>query len=110
MNTIIINKKNQVMPENIIFFKADINYSIAYYSDGKKETIVKSLKNIEPYLKQYDFYRIHKSFLINIGFISQFPDGLNLEMQDEYVLSISRRKLSGLRKVLKKSKFQIIKS
>ena len=101
MNEIRINSKSHVNPANIIFFRGDVNYSIAYYSDGKRETFVKPLKYIELQLKQHDFYRIHKSFLVNLEYISQKPVGFYLELQDEYVLTIARRKISGLRRKLK---------
>jgi two-component system, LytTR family, response regulator len=104
MEKVILNSKNHVIPANILFFKGDVNYSIAYYSNGKKETIVKSLKHIESELKQHDFYRIHKSFLINLEYVSQKPVGFNIELTNEYVLTVARRKISGLRKKLKNKK------
>lgn len=103
MNEICINTKNQVVPDKIIYFKADINYSIAYYNDGRKKTIVKSLKHIESKLSEFGFYRIHKSFLVNLNYISQKPLGKSLTLSDDVILSISRRKLSGLRKEFKKN-------
>lgn len=101
MEKVILNSKNHVVPANILFFKGDVNYSIAYYSNGKRETIVKPLKHIESELKQHDFYRIHKSFLINLEYVSQKPVGFNIELTNEYVLTVARRKISGLRKKLK---------
>lgn len=100
MNELFINTKNQVIPANIVFFKADINYSIAYYADGKKKVIVKTLKHIESQLVDHGFYRIHKSFLVNLEYISHNPSGKNLIVSN-IELSISRRKLSGLRRKLK---------
>lgn len=101
MNEIILNTKNQVVPANIIFFKADINYSIAYYADGRKKVIVKTLKHIESQLVDYGFYRIHKSFLVNLEYVDKKPAGKNLIICDDVELVISRRRLSGLRKKLK---------
>ena len=100
MNELIINTKNQVIPANIVFFKADINYSIAYYADGRKKVIVKTLKHIESQLADHGFYRIHKSFLVNLEYVNHRPSGKNLILSDVELI-ISRRKLSGLRKKLK---------
>lgn len=101
MNEISINTKNQVVPDRIIYFKADINYSIAYYDDGRKKIIVKSLKHIESKLSEHGFYRIHKSFLVNLDYIYQKPSGGYLQLPNDHELLISRRRLSGFRKKLK---------
>lgn len=101
MDIVILNSKTHVIPANILFFKGDVNYSIAYYSNGKREIIVKPLKHIESELKQHDFYRIHKSFLVNLEYVIQKPVGFNLELENDYILTIARRKISGLRKKLK---------
>jgi two-component system, LytTR family, response regulator len=104
MNEVILNSKNQFSPANIVFFEADVNYTIAHYNDGKKETFVKTLKHIEQKLNQHGFYRIHKSYLVNLEYIDDKPMGFDLELHHEYTLTISRRKLPGLRKQLKNKK------
>lgn len=100
MNEIVLNSKNQFSPANIVFFEADVNYTIAHYNDGKKETFVKTLKHIEQKLNQHGFYRIHKSFLVNLEYINEKPTSFDLELQNDYKLTISRRKMPGLRKKL----------
>lgn len=106
MKELLINKNNQVgSPENVIFFKADINYTVVYYENGKTKVIVKTLKYIEQELKHHGFYRIHKSFLVNLKYINERPTGFSLELQNEFKLSIARRKMPGLRRQLK-SKYQ----
>ncbi len=110
MNGININKKNQVIPKNIIFFKADVNYTVAYYNDGKKEIFVKTLKDIEQKFNQYGFYRIHKSFLVNLEYINEKLTGFDLELQNDYKISISRRRMPGLRRQLKSKTSKQLKS
>lgn len=101
MSELAINKNNLSIPENIIFFKADINYTIVYYDNGKREVIVKTLKYFEQQLKLKGFYRIHKSFLVNLKYINKKPTSFDLVIQDEYILTISRRKMPGLRRYFK---------
>ncbi|MCT4586248.1 MAG: LytTR family DNA-binding domain-containing protein [Carboxylicivirga sp.] len=54
---------------------ADQSYSEVVLFDGKKLTISKPLKDLELMLPEEQFYRTHKSFLVNIHYIRKFIKG-----------------------------------
>lgn len=69
-----------------------------------KEILVsKPLSFIEEKLKDHsDFFRIHKSYLINLKFVQSLSnDGKMLTISDSIVLPVSRAKNSELRKLIK---------
>jgi two-component system LytT family response regulator len=49
----------------ILWFKADRNYTEIYLKNGLKETVSESLGNIEKMLNGTTFFRSHRSFIIN---------------------------------------------
>lgn len=62
-----------ISPETIIYIKADNSYSELYLTDKSKMTVSRSIKNFEDGLKHSNqFFRIHKSYLINVMFIKKF--------------------------------------
>ncbi len=58
--------KTKVKPSNIIFFKAEANYSEVFMLDGQRIILSKTLKQMETLFAPFGFYRPHKSFLINL--------------------------------------------
>lgn len=52
---------------SIIYCEADQNYTHIYTLDGTKYTVSKSLKEYEELLERHHFFRIHKSFLVNMN-------------------------------------------
>ncbi|SNR17185.1 LytR/AlgR family response regulator transcription factor [Tenacibaculum jejuense] len=60
--------------EDIIFCKADDNYTEIHFSNSKK-IVSKTLKHFEEVLKEYPFARIHKSYMVNINHIKKYKKG-----------------------------------
>jgi two-component system LytT family response regulator len=61
---------------NILYCKAEGCYTTIYDIFGKKITISKPLKEIETQLKKFSiFFRIHKSYLVNISYINTYANG-----------------------------------
>ncbi len=60
--------------EEIIFCKADDNYTEIHFENSKK-VVSKTLKHFEEVLKEYHFARIHKSYLVNINHIRKYKKG-----------------------------------
>lgn len=83
-----------VETKDIVFCESDNNYTNVKMSNGKKILVSKTLKEIDDTLAGPDFYRIHNSFLINLGHIQKFVrgDGGYVVMDDETTVSISRTK------------------
>ena len=60
--------------DEILYLRADNNTTDFYMSDGKVINAYKTLKTFEDILPN-NFYRIHKSFIINKDFISRIQYG-----------------------------------
>ena len=60
--------------KDIVFCKADDNYTEIHLSNSKK-LVSKTLKYFEEALKEYTFARIHKSYLVNVNAITKYKKG-----------------------------------
>ena len=61
--------------KNILYCKADDNYTEIYLKDSKKKLVSKTLKYIEEALDEANFARIHKSYLVNVDEIVKYQKG-----------------------------------
>lgn len=59
---------------DILFCKADDNYTEIHFENSKK-LVSKTLKYFEEVLKEYPFARIHKSYLVNVNAIIKYKKG-----------------------------------
>ena len=101
MNNIAIGGRTTVNPEEVIMLKADINYTIVHYADGTKCVVATTLKRLEARFAPHHFYRTNKSFLVNLNCIKHFFSHSNsLQMSNNQVVTVSRRKKVGLMKCL----------
>lgn len=98
--------KNKVLPDQIIFFKADVNYTEAFLLSGEKIMISKTLKNIEKSItSSSDFFRPHKSFLINLSHVKGFrpnDDTNKINLTNNFQVVLSRRKKNLFLEEIKK--------
>jgi len=58
--------------DDIVYVKADGNYSIIYLKDHSKHIIYQSLKDFEKDLPENIFFRCHRSYIVNVILISAF--------------------------------------
>lgn len=66
----------EVLPvKNIIYCKADDNYTELYLENNQKKIVSKTLKYFEVILKEKGFSRIHKSYLVNVAYIASYKKG-----------------------------------
>ena len=63
-----------VAVNEILFCKADDNYTEIYFENSKK-LVSKTLKYFEKALKDSSFVRVHKSFLVNVNEITKYKKG-----------------------------------
>jgi two-component system, LytTR family, response regulator len=79
---------------DIIKVEAESNYSVFYFTDKKKLTVSKTLKQVEDALEGYTFFRPHKSFIINLGYIKTYirGEGGTIIMTDGSEVEVSRTK------------------
>jgi two-component system LytT family response regulator len=83
-----------VVISDIVWIGSDGNYSTFYTSDLKRYLVSKNLGEYEDILPEREFFRAHKSHLINVKKVKKYirTDGYYVEMEDGSVLEISRRK------------------
>lgn len=84
-------------PEEILYFKSDSNYTEIHFQNGTKVLIPKTLKDIESDMPTHVFFRVHRSFLVNIQHITHFycsTDGSQIRLSNNDILPVSRDKKS----------------
>ena len=79
---------------DVIRIASDGSYSTVYVAGGRRYVISKGLKDYEELLPEKDFFRVHKSHLVNIHKIAKYvrTDGSFLEMEDGSLIEVARRK------------------
>ena len=60
---------------DILYCKADDNYTEIYLGNNKKKLVSKTLKYFEDALNSNNFVRVHKSFLVNVNAITAYNKG-----------------------------------
>ncbi len=82
--------------QDIVYAKADDNYTELYLSNGKRKVVSKTLKYFENILKGHSFARVHKSYLVNINCITRYIKGkggsVQLSNGKEVMVSASKKK------------------
>jgi two-component system LytT family response regulator len=73
---------------NILFVEAMSNYSKFHLVDGKKIVTAKTLKYLETIIPPDVFFRIHKSYLVNLNYITRFN-----RVGEYYIELINHQKL-----------------
>ena len=86
---------------SIMYLKSDNNYTEFFMDNGTHYCCSKTLKIYEKLLVKEDFFRIHRSYLINLNFVDGYSnkDGGSVIMQNQKQLPISRRKLAAFRQI-----------
>jgi len=88
---------------DIMYMEADSNYTIIHLSSLNKIVATRTLGDFEKLLNTPEFFRIHKSTIINLNFLKAYSSyqGDFAELSDGTSLSISRRRLNEFREALK---------
>jgi len=88
--------------ENIMRCESDDYYTKFFFVDGTSILISKTLKEHEELLSDSDFFRPHKSHLINLKYIKCYikADGGSIIMNDGKEIPVSRRKREKILEIL----------
>lgn len=86
----------------IITVEADRSYAKFHLKGGKKILVSKPLKEYEGLLEECNFFRVHKSNMINLNHIEKYIKGKGgyVIMNDGSHVDVSVRRKEGLLKVL----------
>ena len=81
--------------KDIVYCKANDNLTDFIFVDGKRKTICKTLKHFDDMLADSGFFRIHKSYLINMDHVKGFRRGkggyAQLSNGDELEIAVRRK-------------------
>jgi two-component system LytT family response regulator len=86
----------------IRYLEADSNYTIIHLLGLEKVVSSRSLGEFEKILEEPDFFRIHKSTILNINYLKCYSSyqGHFAILDDNTKLSISRRRLNEFREAI----------
>ncbi len=78
--------------DELIYAKADGSYCEIYLVDGRCRTLSKPLKYITSCIESPDFFRPHRSYLVNTAFIRKWDkaDGGNIILKDGTLIPLSK--------------------
>lgn len=78
----------------IVRCESSSNYCRIHFTNHTRLLIAKTLKEVEELLRDFRFYRVHHSHLINLQHIARYvkADGGYIEMSDGSSVAISRQK------------------
>ena len=79
---------------DIVYCEADVNYTRLHTVHGKVLMVSKTLKSIEEMLPEESFFRIHKSFLVNMNYLKSYSksDGYEVTLETGHRLPVALRK------------------
>ncbi|MFC4320491.1 LytR/AlgR family response regulator transcription factor [Litchfieldia salsa] len=92
---------NYIDPKHVMYIYREERYTRLVLEDREFET-KSPLKEFETRLKDYSFFRIHKSYLVNLSYVAKlipwFNGAYHLELKGKKeLLSVSRNYVKGLR-------------
>ncbi len=91
-----------VEAKNIIFCSSDSNYTLIFLTNNRKKIISRTLKDVEEWLRPYNFYRVHNSHLVNLNHIKEYirADGGYLMLSNGKTLPVARNRKEDLLKIM----------
>jgi len=86
-----------VKVSSIVYCEASSNYTEIVTEDGRKHVVSRTLKEYDEMLSEYNFYRIHNSYLVNLNAVKKYVrgEGGSVVMTTGQSLDVSKRKKEG---------------
>lgn len=83
---------------DILYCKADDNYTEIYLNTSKKKLVSKTLKYFEDVLTESGFARVHKSYLVNVNEVVKYVKGKggSVVLSNGQQVMVSASKKAGL--------------
>lgn len=90
--------------DDVVRCESDDNYTTVFMKSGEKIVVSKTLKEYERMLEDLQFFRVHKSHLVNLKYVEKYVpgDGGYLILEDGSHVDVSRRKKEQLMELLLK--------
>lgn len=82
---------------DIVYIEADSNYSDIHLISDEKITVSKILREFEELLSTVQFFRVHKSTLVNLNYLTDYSNknGLQIFLKNGVKLNVSRRRATN---------------
>lgn len=79
---------------NILYCESSGNYTTLYFKNGENQMFTKNLKYFEGKLTNFNFFRVYKSYLINLKFVKSITndDGGMVKLSNDKEIPVSRLK------------------
>jgi two-component system, LytTR family, response regulator len=89
----VLNGLEFVDTSTIIKVEAENVYSVFHLTNDKKMVVSRTLKEVEKMLSHWNFMRVHKSFIINLNYITHYTkgEGGSVTLSDGSEVEVSRR-------------------
>lgn len=89
---------------DVIYCESDDNYTQFHLLDGNKILVSNTLKAYDEMLNEFGFFRVHKSYLINLSHIIRFEkaEGGSIVLTGNNVVPVASRKREQLLDLLNK--------
>jgi two-component system LytT family response regulator len=88
----LLRERTSLKITDIILLEAKINYTNIYLINGKKIIIAKTLKAFEDILTKHNFYRIHRTFLINRIHLKAYDSDLGEVLLSQNLKAVASRR------------------
>jgi two-component system LytT family response regulator len=95
------DRREYVILKDILYIEGDRNYTKIYLNQKPYLFTSKTLGQYEEYLNFLPFYRLHKSFLVNLDYAQHIESGNVLVLKNGQELQISRNKKEELIRIMK---------
>ncbi|WNJ16835.1 LytTR family DNA-binding domain-containing protein [Pontibacter sp. G13] len=85
-----------VNPDDILRCESDRNYTFIFLTDKRRILVSRTIKEYDEMLRDYNFFRIHQSHLINLKYLKNYTRGRGgyVELTDGSQLDVSARRKS----------------
>jgi two-component system, LytTR family, response regulator len=93
-----LNRTVMISVDDITCLQGEGNYTFLFTRDRKKYLISKTLKEFERTLDNDVFLRVHKSYIVNLGYVRRGGAGNDrtLRMADGREVAVSRRRMKDI--------------
>lgn len=96
----------KILATNILMLKAELNYTHIYFIDGSSMLSSTNIGVLERRLMEYNFFRTHRSTIINLQYLSDFKTQSKIgypstiKLINGAKIPLSRRKVAVFLKII----------
>lgn len=91
-------KTKFINPDEITHCMGAISYTELYCLDGSHYSVSRNISKVEAELSPLGFFRVHRSALVNMGYIKSINNNRVLELENGQQIKIAKSRLPAIRK------------